>query len=162
MSLQGATGRTRVWKPSRLQQLMCSDSVVVEPLCRKRYIGNTVRFTWGALFPSTARPQWGTSTLCVPECECVSQNFHISATEISSLSSLNMFPLCPHLNFPAVVESNSSTVHKYNFTCLRALLECFYFMLHYTSTTYILEGNVVLLILEEHLVDNTYVRLLKV
>lgn len=30
------------WRPSGLQQLMCSDSVVVNPLCRKRYIGNTV------------------------------------------------------------------------------------------------------------------------
>lgn len=71
MSLQCATGRARVWKPSRLQRLMCSDSVVVDLLCRKRYIGNTMWFTWGALFPSTARPQWGTSVMCVSVCLCM-------------------------------------------------------------------------------------------
>lgn len=52
-------GRARAWKPSRLQRLMCSDIVVVEPLCRVRYGGNTARFTWGDPFPSAARPQRG-------------------------------------------------------------------------------------------------------
>ncbi len=118
MSLQGAAGRARVWKPSRLQQLMCSDSVVVYPLCRKRYIGNTVWFTRGALFTSTAQPQWGTSSMCV----CVRQRFRISATEISSVGSPNIFPLPlrPRHNFSCSGGKYlySSSVLKYSFELL--------------------------------------------
>lgn len=52
------------------KSLMCSDSVVVDPLCRK----SCIQFARGAHFPSTVQPQWGPSSVS----QLVRQHFRIS------------------------------------------------------------------------------------